>query len=589
MFELITVSDGTKYHYAIHKGEKRPVISKMNEEFTDEPNGTEVKIIIKDGDKYNVKQAIKNTLTYFDNITYINCGLDNNYQLIKGNHFIYHTDRSMYNDYENAHLCLGKVRYPIDWKTIGYDKQLTIPVGLYFDIGEIPVVWNRENVEYTDKAIEKIREKVTLVKEELEELYKKHHSNINTLEEFLSIESSKEIIVYRKDDITYKVYDRRGTIASKPVYGKYKHLKVTNNSSLFSNFKKDKHITSGGRILGSGGYISGKTFEDNTVYVPFGYVTSSIKDQYIGEKYGGVDFIRSGNKKNGIRSILTAFFDSQIKYNIWDEYGKDVRQKVIKEAHQLYDELIDYAETNSIIYDSVIVPQDYIDKAKELEQQLEKEKDEEFYFRHASVYDSFTSERVRGGDLKRRFKNSTVIYGFREDRNPLREVKKIIFNELRHSALDYIYVIQISQANERIVRNQLENRAYHVGSQLDDIKFLHRIENKYNKLAWVVSLKNEGLSVATSNYNSYTIPSYIDPSEPSKEKKEQFYAQVGDELKYPMLKYTHRTPPAEVTKEYKQQCPNHYVNPILIGKKHVKEYEDKRNKKQQSSDTDSGN
>lgn len=592
MFELITVAEGVKYHYAIHKGEKRPVITKLDEGPTDEDSGTEVKIIIKDGDKRKVKKAIQNSLTYFDNVNYINCDIDNNYQLIKGKDFIFNSQTD-YSTFENAHLCLGKVRYPINWSAVGYDHQLTIPVGLYFDIGEIPVVWNRESVEYTETAIIKIRDKIVAVKEELTELYNKHHSDIDNLDDFLQIKSSQDIIVYKDDTIVYKVSDRRGLIAKTPTYSKYKYLKVRNNSSLFSIFKKDKFINSSGTTGYSSNYVDSKTIEKNTTFIPFGYTTSSIKDKYIASEYGSMYFLRPTSRKNGARDLITAFFDSHFKHDAFKEYTKDVRQAVIRESYELFDELVEYVKENSYIYSEIDVPQDYIDKQKELQSELEQEKEKEFYLRHASRHDSFRSERIRGGNLKQRFKNSTVIYGFRDDRQTLRKILKFIENELSYTAKDYVYVIQISQANERIIRNQLGDRAYHVGSELDKVEFIHRKGQKYNLKNWVLELKSEGLSKGISlyyNYSGSNIPNYITPEEPSLEEKKKIYKTVGKALKYPMLTYIGVSqPPDDILNEYKQQCPYYHVNPILIGKKYVKEYEDKRNKKQQSSDTDTGN
>lgn len=180
-------------------------------------NGTEIIIPYQHKDESKVINSIRTQLAYFDNIVVDGPEFDvyNNEQIFKGTHFIYRKSKA--SELQQLHLCVGKVYYPlagsietflqnnfsspdklVPWIIDAYDKvhpnadiqqarktnqplddMLTsttwgsryysnnntmkylnrankVPVALYFDIGELPILWHRENIEYTDHAIEMI-------------------------------------------------------------------------------------------------------------------------------------------------------------------------------------------------------------------------------------------------------------------------------------------------------------------------------------------------------------------------------------------------------------------------------------------------
>lgn len=581
MFELITVHEGTRYHYAIHKGEKKPSITPLDEEYTGDPSGTEVKIIIKDGDEYKVKDAVKTHLKYFDNINYIGFDIDNDYEIIKGKHFIHRVGNDK--NYQHLHMCLGNVYYPIDFNVVTDGRTHYFPAALKFDIGEIPVVWNRENVEYTEKAITKIQEKIDLLKEEMEDLYSQHQDNINDIGDFLTHSKKNHIVIHHGDDKTYTINDYHDFIDKNKYYKKYKHLKVYKNNALFTGFRKDRQLSSSASYTND--TLSHDDLKDNTCFlVPFGHTTSSLKDEYIKSLYGDGIIIRKNQKKKTIREFLQYYYRSDFIANPY-KYIKEYRQQAIKEAYDLYDEIMDYVEDLTIDYTSITVPDSFIESYNKKKEEYKLEKEQELFYMSASMYNSFTEHRINGTNVKQTFGRGVVIYGFQADRGLLRKVKRMISNEYKYPALDYIHVIQISKKNERVLTNELK-KVYHVKRDFKKIPFIDRISNKYNYLAWKFDLKDLGLDVKEYK-GRHTIPNYVTPQEPSLEEKKQLYKQVGNNIKYPLLRYLSHCP-REKEQEYMEQCPLHPINPILIGKHHVKDYENKRNQKQQSSNSDTG-
>lgn len=185
-FIVLTRFDGIEYNYIVHRGVKTPQVQMVESNPTDKHNGTEVRIPIKNmSDFQEFQKEIKKQLMFFDNIDYIACGVDNNYKLYQGKHFIIRVDKNKteYTGRHTPNICLGKVRYPIDFDQLKlslYDFNTS--VSLRFDIGELTVTMNRESIEYTTEAKEKIRNKFELVKKELTEISK---NSLETTEDFL--------------------------------------------------------------------------------------------------------------------------------------------------------------------------------------------------------------------------------------------------------------------------------------------------------------------------------------------------------------------------------------------------------------------
>jgi len=155
---------GTEYNYMLRKGEKGPRLDIIEEPTaTTERNGTEIKIYMTDSyHTYDFKKACRQQLPYFDNV-YFTDGVDiKDSLIIRGTHWLVAQNPPIV----GAHICLGKVAYPIDWKVLGID-DINIPVALTFEVGELDVIQTREDVKYTERTKAAIKEKIELLREEL--------------------------------------------------------------------------------------------------------------------------------------------------------------------------------------------------------------------------------------------------------------------------------------------------------------------------------------------------------------------------------------------------------------------------------------
>ena len=175
--------NGIEYQYLLRKGEKMPRLDKISECNTTERNGTKIKIYIKQSrNRYDIleleddrfKEECKKQLAYFDNVYFDGCGVENDYKILRGTHWIYNDST---NPFDGMHMCLGKVAYPIDWDNLSCQK-VSFPVALKFEIGELDIIQTREDVKYTPRTKKAILDKIEAVKEE----WKKRWEDNNILD-----------------------------------------------------------------------------------------------------------------------------------------------------------------------------------------------------------------------------------------------------------------------------------------------------------------------------------------------------------------------------------------------------------------------
>lgn len=192
-FFLITIFEGVKYTYSIRKGTSSPVLDLLAKTKTIERNGTTIKIPVKSNDVYVFEREINRQLYYFENVIFegFSGTVKNDYRIIEGKNFLYRGKD--YNNY--AHICLGRVAYPIDFNVLEDDmdddfhtSNWNIPVAIKMEIGEINVTVSREAIDYTEATKKLIKKKLAAVKAELLELLAKQHEKLSPLEEYYRME-----------------------------------------------------------------------------------------------------------------------------------------------------------------------------------------------------------------------------------------------------------------------------------------------------------------------------------------------------------------------------------------------------------------
>ena len=182
-FFIRTRYNGLEYHYMLRKGENGPRLDIIQDATpTTERNGTEIKIYMEDSnDIFLFKKECKLQLAYFDNVYFSEgCDISNTFEIIKGDNWIATTGEVPFNQ---LHLCIGKVAYPLDYKIMELSYS-NLPCALLFDIGELDIIQTREDVKYTPKTKEAIRKKIEAFQQELIDRWQQVPKECSTLREF---------------------------------------------------------------------------------------------------------------------------------------------------------------------------------------------------------------------------------------------------------------------------------------------------------------------------------------------------------------------------------------------------------------------
>lgn len=163
--------EGKAYYYVMVKSGNSITTNLLMEKDTEEKNGVEVSIkgIIN---FYSYNKALQ-YIIFFPNI-YVHGASDaDNINSAKLKRFKYFAASSIPVD---SKLLLGNVLYPIQYKLFSRDIQDFIfnisatGIVVKFDIGELDVTPNRENIIYTTETIKKIEDRIRKAREELNTL-----------------------------------------------------------------------------------------------------------------------------------------------------------------------------------------------------------------------------------------------------------------------------------------------------------------------------------------------------------------------------------------------------------------------------------
>lgn len=172
-FYLTSRWNGKKRYYLISENDGGlPDVMPLSEEDTSEVNGVEVKFELKNtNDFYKFKTAAINQLKYFRNVIIEGFGIENDFKMYQGNHFIYRPDRQ--NVTGKLEVVWHNVCYPIDFSYLGI-PELKLNCALYFPQNTpFQPEAARENLRNIESNKKLILEKIELVREELTEMWKK--------------------------------------------------------------------------------------------------------------------------------------------------------------------------------------------------------------------------------------------------------------------------------------------------------------------------------------------------------------------------------------------------------------------------------
>lgn len=205
LFYITTVYDKIEYSYILHKGESKPTLELLAQEETEAHNGTTIKINIKanrgtynDNDVLKFQKELQFQLAYFDSVYFRDWAISNDYDIYEGDYFKFRSDIEQ--SQTAIHICIGKVRYPIDFSKVNIDsKYVKIPVAVKFDIGELQITPSRESLRYDDKGVALIQERVELAVQEILGLFEKQNPVIEDLKTYEAIKVQTPRVTFNAD------------------------------------------------------------------------------------------------------------------------------------------------------------------------------------------------------------------------------------------------------------------------------------------------------------------------------------------------------------------------------------------------------
>lgn len=311
MFYINTRYDDIEYNYIMRKGEEGPEIDLITSSATTERNGTEIKLYIKSEedlvlflketfeqlhffeniviDLDNIKQLYPSTTYYYNNTPkvireWVN-KLEDNYHLLKGEHFVCRTNTSD----NHLSLAIGTVKYPIDWNNLGI-QPISSEMALQFDIGDLPVIQTREDIRYTDKAIKTIKEKIELLKEEIITLYNKDKNIVlNDVQEFINQDFSNYKIEFELPNGASHIVNFSGLHIDKSKLNPYQiknfpyQFKSIVDNKSFQNFLTNIDVFNQGNFDLFNNYLKPiKTFKSNGTIMSTNKVSLGIYSTFTG-------------------------------------------------------------------------------------------------------------------------------------------------------------------------------------------------------------------------------------------------------------------------------------------------------------------
>lgn len=498
-FFLTTIFDGIKYEYLIHRGKTKPRIDKLSEDTSDEHNGSEVKIyFLNSTDKLHFIKELGKELIYFDNVYFTgDISLNNNYKIFEYGTFKVRTD-TVYS--EELHICIGKVAYPINWGELGRPR-VSLPFGLKFDIGELPITPERESVRYVDNLNENgeiisstkaiINNRIDEFLKELQGIYdQRKEQYFDDLHEYLS----------KRDDIwTVEVGDKQYYLKphitpKEMIYTPLKDFKghIPNNPLFAYRIKSEFRKAHKMKEFGDNNYnnpsrgLSTTDLKSNLfLRFPSSGKLNVKKTQYF------YDFAKT-NFGSNMQKFYFLGHTERIKAKTildylhivkgdWRKY--DLAETNLMKQIKMYKDAIK-REVNRLTFDyeSFIIPDDWLDAYKLANKKRLDKADDEILVYDYGMDTSENKQYINPTNLEHY--NGFIIYGFEADDSTLRFWKDVIRDSKykanigeKHCKGYHIHplkcrIFKIAQKNEKYL-SKLKH-SIHVEDFMGDNKIFRR-------------------------------------------------------------------------------------------------------------------
>lgn len=196
-FTVTSFLNGRKSTYACHKGEDGiPVVTKMSEVDTNEPNGVEIKVPVRTDDTDTFAEYTAEIAAYLETEPKIT---GNNSHLVVRPKYKVKTDKWGLREFTDrgpyynspvftANVVMGGVAYPIDYSAIKNTADVPIdgrilkaPIDLFLDIGDVNLQLSREGLSYDDFTVQALSSATKGIAKELGEIVSNQLASCTTL------------------------------------------------------------------------------------------------------------------------------------------------------------------------------------------------------------------------------------------------------------------------------------------------------------------------------------------------------------------------------------------------------------------------
>lgn len=465
-FEVHTWVDGMYYQYIMHRGVSIPRIDLVETYESNEPQGTEIIIPIKNySDAGKFRTELKKQLKYFDNVVFKgDCQMEDDYRIIQGKNFLVRTDeREVHREIE---ICVGKVAYPFDKNLLNDPDEpyynLVTPIALRFEVGEIPVAVSRESIEYTDETIKAIRQKLEDAMDEMEAIKLKALEDEEDLNTYVSSALANNVIIlegelYRLPKLKYNDDTRVRRWTFKPFKGLDM---ISMRTDYFSTLFHVKAYIKNGETDKTRKYTDRST--ESLMAEPEGMVyrskapMSEKKSMYISDTYDS-SFYVVGMKPNALQSedLQKRLRNDSVWLKYRKDHGIDKAAEEFDRQYRIYLKyLVKYFVANSKSYDDVEVSDEWSEEYEANKVRPDKDKDV-FTVRWSSGYArTFHMNRVNLKEVYDEWSRTKfLIYGFQGEEDDLDRVKRLFEykagypGDFKHDS--FVKVFKISKDNAR--------------------------------------------------------------------------------------------------------------------------------------------
>ena len=458
-FNIRTRYNGIEYYYIFTKNEKNlPEGNLIYEKKTKEVNGTFVQVPIKKIDVNNFYYACKTQIVYFPNIyreikedTLINrygyAAYTNDYKILDFGLYKYNTLQP----FEQLHILSGNVAYKIDWSNLSkYTTPIAIPIGIKFNIGELTPTPSREDIEYTNKSIEIIENKIKLVLENIQIEYDKQLKSIDSFEEYYNntaiITTSLEKTI---NDITYTIPLDKNYINLKFVnlieFEKINYNPKNIKSSSIDYENSSKRINDTGYTIIQSHLNSvqnpNKIILLKSPSINGGVPNNFKKNLYLNETNScikDIPVIKEDKPK------LSKYI---VKLKLYNEPKKNWRNIIT--VYQKYQK--EFIENKAIDYHNLVIPKAWLDKYKE---KIKQKRLDSNVNKLEIVYNELTPgrnkpwiyqfDKLKIENIIKYTKNNIIIYDNNDRKEELLQVHGILIKRINK-----LKIVTVSNSNTK--------------------------------------------------------------------------------------------------------------------------------------------